>query len=124
MEMNFFPTPTGADRARLLLEYIQYGIIMMKAQKHPDHLEFFVKSPERLHLRDHRGNLQGSPRQYLIQFKRRLEEIEKDLGVPVVLKRAPYKNEFDDWTDDYADQAFEEYKQWLMYVYNEEELMF
>lgn len=115
-----FPLPNSADKARFLLEFIRLGVIFVDAFEYDDRYEVYVKSPERIHFNDENGNPYNS-HDVLIQFKRRFQAMENKK--PMVLKRAPYKNEFDDWYDGDRESAFDEFKTWLMFSFTEDELM-
>lgn len=121
MEQALLPLPAKKEQAKALLDFIRYGIILTKAEGYPDRVEFYVKSPERLNMKDENGEkIDG--RKTLIDFKRRMTELHKKDG-NIILKRAPYKNEFDDWDESDSSTAYEEFKMWLMTKYSEDDLM-
>ena len=117
-----FPLPADANRAKLLLDYIKYGIIVVKISENDARTEvtFYIKSPERIFMKDENGDPFDS-RELVMEFKRKLQEVEGNERV--IIKRAPYKNIFDSWTDSDSEQAYEEYKLYLMLVYEESELI-
>lgn len=121
MSSPLLPLPNTPDKARLLLNFIRYGITMTGVREVGKQVHFYLKSPERIHMKKEDGT-EYDPTELVKDFGRQLREIEPD--VDIIIKRAPYKNDFDDWDDCDSQNAYEEYKRWLMCVYNEEQLMF
>lgn len=115
-----FPIPNTAEESRLLLEFVKLGLIVVDIRVFNDRVEFFVRSPERYNFKAEDGSeLNG--RSVAVQFKKRLQEFHpKD---NIVVRRSPYKNNFDDWDESDGDTAYDEYKRFMMLKYPEGELL-
>lgn len=46
-----------------------------------------------------------------------------DASDKYIVKRAPYKNEFDEWGEEFGDRALDEYKTLMLGYFNEEDLL-
>lgn len=115
-----FPIPDTPEEARLVLEFVKLGLIIIKIRTYTDHVEFYVRSPEKYNFKSEDGEeLDG--KKVAIQFKRRLQEFHPN--DKIVVKRSPYKNDFDTLDESDGDTAYDEYKRFMMLKYPEGELL-
>lgn len=68
------PLPSRIDQARLLLEFVKLGLIVVDIREYSDRVEFLVRSPERYNFKSKDGEeLDG--RKVAIQFKRNFKNL-------------------------------------------------
>lgn len=115
-----FPIPNTAEQARVILECVKLGLIVVDIRDYSNHVEFLVKSPEKYTFKGEDGEeLDG--KKVAIYFKKRIQELNPN--DKIVVRRSPYKNEFDTWDQSDGDTAYEEYKNYMMIKYPEGELL-
>lgn len=111
------PCPKNPKVAKLLLDFIWYGLIMMDIKVYPDHITFLIKTPERIHTKQ--DTISGVS----IASKFRTQLIQSGVyGNAVVVKRAPYRNTFDDWIEEYGEAASREYRMLLSLQFSDSDL--
>lgn len=118
--MARIPCPHDPKFAKLLLEYIKYGPTLHHVTIKGDSIILYIKTPEHIIIKDNGSIETLTGDQLALRFKK---SIVNDASDKYIVKRAPYKNEFDEWDEEFGDRALNEYKILMLSYFNEEDLL-
>lgn len=118
--MARIPCPHDPEFAKLLLEYIKYGLTLHHVTMKGDSLILYIKTPEHIVIKNNESAETLTGNQLALRCKK---SIVNDTSDKCIVKRAPYKNEFDEWDEEFGDRALDEYKTLMLGYFNEEDLL-